>query len=183
MCVNQKSLNHPSLTWRMSIIVRLPIKVYMSFKSAPVHQNIMLQYYAPVLHFKLKYKKLSRSIYNVQNPQMLWNWGLEVRIHKTLSPWKLSVNSTCTHPRSSALIREQDNCWNRCNCRSVSAPLSVFWSPNQPPPMTPSHKSFRQPWCDFLTKAHSLSRCTRARYKKGQRQSLREDRRRNGFLL
>lgn len=149
-----------------------------------------------MLHFKLKYRKAvliylycsasasflsSFTITLPSNAMELGLGSLNTQDFVTNENFRLTRRST--HPRSSALIREQDNCWNRCNCRGVSMPLSVFWSLNQPPPMTPSHKSFRQPWCDFLTKAHSLSRCTRARYKKGQRHRLKEDRRRNEFLF
>lgn len=95
----------------------------------------MSKYYAPLLHFKLKHKKLSRSIYIVQHQTLLTH-----RWHSTAAKARLGSRNTrdfvtdenfrltrrSTHPRSSALIRARDNCWNRCNCRSVSTPLCVL---------------------------------------------------------
>lgn len=95
----------------------------------------MSKYYAPLLHFKLKHKKLSRSIYIVQHQILLTH-----RWHSTAAKARLGSRNTqdfvtdenfrltrrSTHPRSSALIRARDNCWNRCNCRSVSTPLCVL---------------------------------------------------------
>lgn len=92
----------------------------------------------PVLHFKLKLKDLQIYLYclapaqcvSFLRLQMLRNRSLEVRIHKTLPQWKLSVHSAVHLPKEFISYQRADNCWNRCNCRSVDAPL---WSPNQPP--------------------------------------------------
>lgn len=95
----------------------------------------MSKYYAPLLHFKLKHKKLYRSIYNVQHQILFPHTQHSTAAKLRLGSWNTQdfvtdenfrLTRRSTHPRSSALIREWDNCWNRCNCRSVSAPLCVL---------------------------------------------------------
>lgn len=57
----------------------------------------MLQYYAPMLHFKLKYKKLSRSIYNVQNQLSLFlHNNPTLKCYET-GAWKLEYTRLCHH--------------------------------------------------------------------------------------
>lgn len=95
----------------------------------------MSKYYASLLHFKLKHKKLYRSIYNVRHQILFPHTHPSAAAKLELGSWNTQdfvtdenfrLTRRSTHPRSSALIRERDNCWNRCNCRSVSAPLCVL---------------------------------------------------------
>lgn len=77
------------------------------------------KYYAPPLHFKLKHKKRSRSIYNVQHQMLFPHTQRSAAAKPSLASgntqdfvtdenFRLTPRST--HPRSSALIRERDNC-------------------------------------------------------------------------
>lgn len=57
---------------------------------------------------------------------------------------KLSVKSTKQHIQGVGLLSERRVIVETgVTVEGVGAPVPVFWSPNQPPPVTPAHKVFQ----------------------------------------
>lgn len=82
------------------------------------------------------------------------NWGLEVRTHKTFGTnggggaagegAGLSVKSTKQHIQGVGLLSERRVIVETgVAAEGVGAPVPVFWSPNQPPPVTLAHEVFQ----------------------------------------
>lgn len=65
-------------------------------------------------------------------------------MEKKQNKTKLSVKSTKQHIQGVSLLSEcRVIVETGVTAEGVGAPVPVFWSPNQPPPVTPAHKVFQ----------------------------------------
>lgn len=164
------SLTSPSLH---VVVVRLPIKAACVFcvarrisKYFPFMLHFKLKHGEKKVHRSIYndqhrlvslYKHLPSCSYTITQhsnaSEKKTNRGLEVRTHETFvadggkkkkKKKKLSVKSTKQHIQGVGLLSEHRVIVETgVTVEGVGAPVPVFWSPNQPPPVTPAHKVFQ----------------------------------------